>query len=47
MKVEISVPEIVSVFKEIKQQHDRLYELIRTEIREMLVNTCPDLWIQN
>jgi len=34
MKVEISVPEIVSVFKEIQQQPERIYELIRTEVRE-------------
>lgn len=34
MKVEISVPEIVSVFKEIQQQPDRIYEMIRTEIKE-------------
>jgi len=34
MKLEISVPEIVSVFKEIKQQPDRIYEMIRTEVRE-------------
>jgi len=34
MKVEISVPEIVSVFKEIQQQPDRIYEMIRTEVRE-------------
>jgi len=34
MKVEISVPEVVSVFKEIKQQPERIYEMIRTEVRE-------------
>ena len=34
MKVEISVPEIVSVFKEIQQQPERIYEIIRTEVRE-------------
>ena len=34
MKLEISLPEIVSVFKEIKQQPDRIYEMIRTEVRE-------------
>lgn len=34
MKVEISVPEIVSVFKEIQQQPERIYDMIRTEVRE-------------
>jgi len=34
MKVEISVPEIVSVFQEIQQQPERIYDMIRTEVRE-------------
>ena len=34
MKAEISVPEIVALFKVIQQQPDRIYEMTRTEIRE-------------
>ncbi|HUT69507.1 MAG TPA: IS256 family transposase [Desulfatiglandales bacterium] len=34
MKVEISVPEIVAIFKEIQEQPERIFEMIRVEIRE-------------
>ena len=34
MKVEISVPEVVSIFKEIQEQPENLFEMIRVEIRE-------------
>jgi putative transposase len=34
MKVEISVPEVVSVFKEIQEQPERIFEMIRVEVRE-------------
>ncbi len=34
MKVEISVSEVVSIFKEIKEQPERLFEMIRVDIRE-------------
>ncbi len=34
MKVEISVPEVVSIFKEIQEQPEKLFEMIRVEIRE-------------
>ena len=34
MKVEISVPEVVNIFKEIQEQPENLFEMIRTEIRE-------------
>ena len=34
MKVEISVPEIVNIFKEIQEQPESLFEMIRIEIRE-------------
>jgi len=34
MKVEISVPEVVSIFKEIQEKPDRIFEMIRVEIRE-------------
>jgi len=34
MKVEISVPEVVEMFKEIQEQPERIFEMIRVEIRE-------------
>ena len=34
MKPEISVPEAVNIFREIKEPPDKLYEMIRTGIRE-------------
>jgi len=34
MKVEISVPEVVEIFKEIQEQPERLFEMIRVDIRE-------------
>jgi len=34
MKVEIIVPEVVSIFKEIKEQPENLFEIIRFDIRE-------------
>ncbi len=34
MKLEISVPEVVSIFKEINEQPEQLYEMIRVDIRE-------------
>ena len=34
MKVEISVPEVVAIFKEIQEQPERIFEMIRVEIRE-------------
>jgi len=34
MKVEVSVPEVVSIFKEIQEQPERIFEMIRVEIRE-------------
>lgn len=34
MKVEISVPEVVSIFKEIQGQPERIFEMIRVEIRD-------------
>ena len=36
MKLEISVPEVVDVFKEIQEQPAQLYEMIRTNIRETI-----------
>jgi putative transposase len=34
MKVEISVPEVVSIFKEIQEQPEKLFDMIRFDIRE-------------
>ncbi len=34
MKVEMSVPEVVSIFKEIQEQPERIFNMIRVEIRE-------------
>jgi putative transposase len=34
MKVEISVPEVVSIFKGIQEQPERLFEMIRIDVRE-------------
>jgi len=34
MKVEISVPEVVEILKEIQEQPERLFEMIRVDIRE-------------
>jgi len=34
MKVEISVPEVGAIFKEIQEQPQRIFEMIRVEIRE-------------
>ena len=36
MKVEISVPELVSIFKEIQEQPEQLYDMIRADIRETI-----------
>lgn len=34
MKVEMSVPEVVSLFKEIQQQPEKLFEMIRVDVRD-------------
>lgn len=34
MKVEISVPEVVSIFKEIQEHPENLFEMIRADIRQ-------------
>lgn len=34
MKVEINVPEVVSLFKEIERQPEKIFEMIRMDIRE-------------
>jgi len=36
MKLEISVPEVVDIFKEIQGQPEQLYDMIRTDIRKTI-----------
>lgn len=36
MRIEISVPEVVSVFKEIQTQPEKVFEMIRLDVREMV-----------
>jgi len=36
MKLEISVPEVVDLFKEIQEQPEQLFNMIRTDIRETI-----------
>lgn len=36
MKVKMSVPEVVSIFKEIQGQPEKLYDMIRADIRETI-----------
>jgi putative transposase len=36
MKIEISVPEVVKVFKEIQDQPQRIFEMVRFEVQEMV-----------
>ena len=34
MKIKISVPEVVRIFKGIQRQRGKVFEMVRTEIRE-------------
>lgn len=43
MKVEISVPEIVGIFKEIQVQPQKIFEMIRMDVREMVGNYLSEL----
>jgi putative transposase len=36
MKIEISVPEVVCVFKEIQTQPEKLFEMIRLDVRKVV-----------
>jgi transposase-like protein len=36
MKLEISVPELVEVFKEIQKQPEQIFEMIRLDVREIV-----------
>jgi len=36
MKLEVSVPELVKVFKEIQKQPEHIFEMIRLDVREIV-----------
>jgi hypothetical protein len=36
MKLEVSVPELVEVFKEIQKQPEQIFEMIRLDVREIV-----------
>ncbi len=36
MKLEVSVPELVEVFKEIQKQQEQIFEMIRKDVREII-----------
>ena len=37
MKIEISVPAVVNIFKEIQEQHEQLHGMIRAGIKETII----------
>ncbi len=43
MKVEFSVPEVINIFKEIKEQPEQLFEMIRTDIRKTIGQYLSEL----
>jgi len=43
MKLEISVPEIVDLFKEIKEQPGQIFEMIRIDIRDTIGTYLSEL----
>ena len=43
MKVEISVPEVVEIFKEIEKKPERLFEMIRVDVRESVGQYLSEL----
>lgn len=43
MKLEISVPEVVGIFKEIKEQPEKLYEMIRADIKTTIGQYLSEL----
>ena len=36
MKPEVSVPELVEVFKEVQKQPEQIFEMIRLDVREIV-----------
>jgi hypothetical protein len=45
MKIKISVPEIITLFKEIKKEPSKMFELIRTDVKEMVGNYISELLV--
>jgi hypothetical protein len=43
MKVEISVPEAVSFFKEIQEKPEKLFEMIRVDVRQSVGEYLSEL----
>ena len=43
MKLEISVPEVVNIFKEIQEKPEQLFEMIRSDIRQTIGQYLSDL----
>ena len=43
MKLEISVPEVIDIFKEIQEQPEQLYEMIRADIKETIGQYLSEL----
>ena len=43
MKLEITVPEVISIFKEIQQQPEALFEMIRDDIKQTVGQYLSEL----
>ena len=43
MKIEVSVPEIIDLFKELQTQPEQLFNLIRHDIRESVGNYLSEM----
>ena len=43
MRIEISVPEVVSFFKEIQEQPEKLFEMIRVDMRHSVGEYLSEL----
>lgn len=47
MRIEISVPEVVSVFKEIQVQPEKVFEMIRLDVREVVEKYISEMRYPN
>lgn len=36
MKIEISVPEVVTIFKEIQENPEKIFQMVRLDVLEMV-----------
>ncbi|MEJ5363545.1 MAG: hypothetical protein WHS86_00455 [Desulfosoma sp.] len=43
MEIKISVPEVVSIFKEIQTAPERIFEIIRADLRQSVGNYLSEL----